>query len=309
MFAALCAVVGAFVPAVAKLTTDRADSVFVAFATAGFAGLAALVVLARRGELSLFVHPHIGPRLVAVGALGTGAAYWLLFLGAHRASAIETTLCLQIEPMYSLVAAWIALGERPTTRRLASVALLLSGIGLALGVHDAVAPGSGIWLLLATPLCWQLSHLIVVRQLAGVPPAVLTGARFVHGGVVLGAAWLLAGATTGVTSTTSAGGLLLTLAVQGVVLAYIGTMLWYQAITRLDLARTTAIVVPSIPILSLVATFLLVGERPTGAQWAGMLLTATGVIGFVSAPHAISTRPRIPIWSAPLAAPRPRRRR
>ena len=211
--------------------------------------------------------------------------------------------------MYSLIAAWLALGERPTTRRLASVTLLLAGIVLALGARGTVAPGSGIWLLLATPLCWQLSHLIVVRQLGGVPPAVLTGARYVHGGLVLGAAWLLGGAATGATAATSTGGLLLVLAVQGVVLAYIGTMLWYEAITRLDLARTTAIVVPSIPMLSLIATFLLVGERPTGAQWAGMLLTATGVIGFVSAPHAISTQPRVPIWSAPLAAPRARRRR
>jgi drug/metabolite transporter (DMT)-like permease len=151
--------------------------------------------------------------------------------------------------------------------------------------------------------------LIVVRQLGGVPPAVLTGARFVHGGLVLGVAWLLVGAVTGASPTTSTGGLLLVLAVQGVVLAYIGTMLWYEAISRLDLARTTAIVVPSIPLLSLVATFLLVGERPTGGQWAGMLLTAAGVTGFVSAPHAISTRPRVPIWSAPLATPRARRRR
>jgi hypothetical protein len=39
-----------------------------------------------------------------------------------------------------------------------------------------------------------------------------------------------------------------------------------------------------------------------------MLVTAGGVAGFVTAPHAISTRPRIPVWSAPLAAPRTRRR-
>lgn len=304
-FAALCAVNGAFVPAVAKLTTDRADALFVAAATTGFAGATALAVLAWRRELTLLLHRRIGPRLVAIGALGTGAAFWLFFLGARRATAIETALCLQIEPAYALVAAWLVLGERPTRRRLGATAIILAGIALALGARGAGAPGAGVWLLLATPLCWQLSHLIVVRQLGGVPPAVLTGARYVHGGIVLGAAWLLGGADTGIGRGIAAATTLVpTLAVQGVVLSYAGTMMWYEAIARLDLARTTAIVVPSTPLLSLVATFLLVGERPTVVQCAGLLLTATGVFAFVTAPHALSTRPRIPIWTAPLAAPR-----
>ena len=67
------------------------------------------------------------------------------------------------------------------------------------------------------------------------------------------------------------------LALQGVVLGYAGTMLWYQAIARLDLARATAIVVPSIPLLSLAASFVVVGEVPTLRQMVGMLLTAVGV--------------------------------
>jgi drug/metabolite transporter (DMT)-like permease len=307
-FAGLCALNGAFVPAVAKLTTDRAGALFVGAATTVFAGATALVVLAARRELGVLLHRRIGPSLVAVGTIGTGAAFWLFFLGAGRATAIETTLCLQVEPAYALVAAWLVLGERPTARRLGATALILVGIGLALGAHGSFAPGAGVWPLLATPLCWQLSHLIVVRRLGGVPPAVLTGARYVHGGVVLGAAWALGGAAPRLAPGTSLPALLPLVALQGVVLAYCGTMLWYEAITRLDLARTTAIVVPSTPVLSLVATFLLVGERPSPAQWAGVLLTAAGVLAFVTAPHALSTRPRVPIWTAPIAAPRVRRR-
>ncbi len=303
-FAGVCALNGAFVPAVAKLTTDRADALFVAAVSTACAGLTALAVLAQRRELALLVHRRIGPRLVAVGALGTGAAFLLFFLGARRATAIETTLCLQIEPAYALVFAWLALGERPTRRRVAATAVILAGIALALGSRGAPAASAGVWLLLATPLCWQLSHLIVVRGLGGVPPAVLTGARYVYGGVVLGVVWLLAGAPTAIAPGTSLARFVPTLVVQGVVLAYAGTMMWYEAITRLDLARTTAIVVPSTPLLALVATFVLVGERPTAWQCAGVLLTAAGVLAFVTAPHAVPTRPRVPIWTAPLAAPR-----
>jgi drug/metabolite transporter (DMT)-like permease len=90
------------------------------------------------------------------------------------------------------------------------------------------------------------------------------------------------------------------LALQGIVLAYLGTIVWYGAIARLDLARTTAIVVPSIPVLSLGATFVLVDEVPTTRQAVGMLLTAVGVLAFVTAPHLEAWRERIPSATAPL---------
>src|SRR5438552_3142028 len=90
---------------------------------------------------------------------------------------------------------------------------------------------------------------------------------------------------------------------QGTVLSYLGTMMWYEAITPLDLARTTAIVVPSVPLLSLVATFVLLREVPTLLQAVGMAVAAVGVLGFVTAPHAVSTRERAPVWTAPLATP------
>jgi drug/metabolite transporter (DMT)-like permease len=156
-----------------------------------------------------------------------------------------------------------------------------------------------VWLILATPLCWQLSHLVVLRGLPGVPPPVLTGARYVYGGLMLAVAWLALGGTPAELAALRPG--LPLLALQGTVLAYLGTMVWYAAIARLDLARTTAIVVPSIPVLSLGATFVLLGEIPTARQALGLLLTAAGVFAFVTAPHADAWRERIPSATAPLA--------
>jgi drug/metabolite transporter (DMT)-like permease len=55
-------------------------------------------------------------------------------------------------------------------------------------------------------------------------------------------------------------------------------------------------VVPSIPLLSLGVSWLLVGEVASLRQWAGLLLTASGVIAFVTAPHATSpTEEDVPI--------------
>lgn len=280
--AALCAVNGAFVPAVAKLTTNHGTPLFVAAATTFFAGSCAALVLGARGELRVLARGVTGWRLLLVGALGTGVAFLLFFAGAQRSTAIETVLCLQIEPAYSLLAAWLFLGHRPTRRRLLAIGGILAGITLAVGGRK-LTPSAGAWLLFATPLCWQASHLIVLRGLVGVTPAVLTGARYIYGALVLGACWLLGGGASPRGAELTAA--LPWLALQGVVLSYVGTLAWYGAITRLDLARSTAIVVPSIPLLSLVASFALLGEVPTAPQWAGLLLTGAGVLVFASAPH------------------------
>ena len=287
LFAALCALNGSFVPAFAKLTTDRGDPFFVAAATTLFAGTFAALVLGVRGDLGFLVRRDTGPRLFVVGTLGTACAFLLFFYGARRTTAIEAVLCLQIEPAYSLLLSWIFLGHRPTLRRVLAIGVLLLGITLAVGGRG-VSPSAGVWALLITPLCWQTSHLVVLRRLTNVPPHVLTGARYVDGGILLAVVWMASGGITDLLPVADLARLLPLLALQGVVLAYMGTLLWYQAITRLDLARSTAIVVPSIPVLSLGASFVLLGEVPTAYQWAGLLLTAAGVSAFVTAPHVIA---------------------
>jgi drug/metabolite transporter (DMT)-like permease len=146
-------------------------------------------------------------------------------------------------------------------------------------------------LLLATPLCWQLSHLLVLKRLPGLAPPLLTGARYVFGSAVLCLYWVLRAGP----ATIPEPGVLVPLApvlvIQGLVSFYFGTSVWYAAIARLDLARTTAIVVPSIPILSLGASFLLLGEVASAREWAGLLLCVGGVSLFVTAPHAAQPLP------------------
>ena len=138
------------------------------------------------------------------------------------------------------------------------------------------------------------------------PPA-LTGARYIYGGLLLSLFFavrhVVSPGSEQLPDSRSLPHLLPLLALQGVILSYVGTNLWYQAITRLDLARTTAIVVPSIPLLSFGASFLLLGEVATPTQWAGLALTATGVLSFVTAPHALHPGEHIPAPTAPLLSP------
>lgn len=255
-YAALCVLVGGTVPAVAKVTTDRADALLVATFTSLFAALGAVGWLIVRGSLHELFQPHRVPRLLAVGALGTAAAYLLFFEGARRKSAVAAVLCLQSECAYSLLLARVFLGHPLSARRVGAVLLLLTGIALAIGSNEGTSERLGVVLLLLTPLCWQLSHLIALRGLTGVRPRVLTGARYVYGGLMLALLWLIGGGVARLPGPGGIAPLLPLLALQGMLLSFVGTMLWYQTIERLDLARSTAIVVPSIPLFSLGASFL-----------------------------------------------------
>jgi drug/metabolite transporter (DMT)-like permease len=288
--AALCALNGAFIPAVAKLTTGRASPLLVAAASNLFAAVAAFALMAVRGELHWLVERPRAWRLLAIAALGTGAAHLLLYVGASRTTAIVTTLCLQIEPAYSLLLAWLVLGHRPTPRRLVATVVLLAGIALAVGA-SAIETSLGVWFLLATPLCWQASHLVVLRGLVGVPAIVLTSGRYVYGGLLLTLLWLVAEGPAALPAQGTLSSLTPLLVLQGLVLSYGGTLMWYLAIARIDLARATAIVVPSIPLLSLGASFVLLGEVATATQWAGMGLTAAGILVFVTDRKGVSGDP------------------
>ncbi len=156
-------------------------------------------------------------------------------------------------------------------RRVAAACVLPAGIVLAVGV-GGLSDALGVTLLLLTPLSWQICHLLTLGDCR-------TWSPFSSRGLATCTAapwwpcqpgrWV---APDLVPSAEVFAAQLPVLALQGVGLSYLGTMLWYLTIARLDLARATAIVVPSIPLLSLGASFLVVGEVPTLGQAAGMLL-------------------------------------
>ena len=298
LFAGLCALNGAFVPAIAKLTTAKGDALFVATVTTVVAGLCAFVLLAAVGEIAALWVRGQRRALLGIGTLGTAITFLLFFEGARRSTAVETALCLQIEPVYSLFLARIFLGHPLAPRRLAAVFAIVGGIALALN-PEGFSGWVGNALLLATPLGWQISHLIVLRGLPSVQPRTLSAARYVYGGLVLAGVWFVSGGVERLPESSELLRMLPILAFQGAVLSFLGTLAWYAAIARLDLARCTAIVVPSIPLLSLGATWLLVGEVASPRQWVGLLLTAFGVVVFVLAPHAMApTEETVPISAA-----------
>ena len=283
LLAAYCVVNSAFVPAVAKLTTARADGLTIAFLTTVFGGLGVLGILLATGRVRLLAPRGSTGTLVAIGCLGTALAFFLFYSGASRVTAIETALCVQTEPIYSLIGTRFVLGYPTSKRRIAAVIAIAGGIALAIGAAP-VSGWLGLGMLLATPLAWQASHWVALKRLASFDPLQLSGARYVYGTLALLPAWLAARGPSALPAPADLAGFLPVVALQGAVLSLGGTLAWYGAVKRLDLTRTTAIVVPSAPIVSLVVSYLVLGEQVTLRQAAGFALTAAGVLVFALNP-------------------------
>ncbi len=281
--AGYCVANGAFVATVAKLTTSAAQPLSIAFLTSAFGGLAVLMLLAARGKLGLLAVRRDLPALLAVGALGTALAFLLFYSGAKRVTAVETALCVQTEPLYALLGTRVLLGHPLTAQRVAAVAAIGAGIALAIGTQPT-SGWLGLVLLLATPLAWQSSHWVALRALPVFDPLQLAGARYVFGTLVLLPLWLVVDGPAGFPAGDELRQLLPVVAVQGALLGFGGTLAWYAAVKRLDLTRTTAIVVPSVPIVSLVVSYLVLGEKVSAREAAGFALTAGGVLAFALAP-------------------------
>jgi drug/metabolite transporter (DMT)-like permease len=281
--AAYCVANGSFVPTVAKLTTSTASGLTIAVFTSAFAGCVAVAVLAARGQLALLAPRRDFATLVAIGALGTALAFLLYYSGAKRVSAIETALCVQTEPIYSLIGAYFVLGYPASKRRIFAVAAIAAGIALAIG-SAPVSGWLGLGFLLATPLAWQTSHWIALRRLREFNPMQLSAARYVYGTLVLLPIWLAVVGPEALPARGELAGFLPGVALQGMVLSFGGTLAWYAAVKQLDLTRATAIVVPSAPIVSLVVSYLVLGEEPSLRQVIGFGMTAAGVLTFVLAP-------------------------
>jgi drug/metabolite transporter (DMT)-like permease len=115
----------------------------------------------------------------------------------------------------------------------------------------------------------------------------LTAARYIFGGWFLLAYLLASGGPERPPPPEHWWTLAFTLPLQGVVLGWCGTLTWYNAIARLDLARATAIVVPSVPLLAFGASFLVLGEVASPRQWLGLAITGAGVVTFVRARSAV----------------------
>lgn len=225
-----------------------------------------------------------GPALLLYGLLATGGVQ-VAFFNAVRYLPVPVALLMEYAGPI-LVVGWVWLVRRrpPTGRTLAGGAIALAGLALVVGVWDVdtIVWAGVAWGAFAA-VCQASYFLIADRADAETPPLVLVGVGMAIGAVVvavLGAVGvlpividtsaspvLLAGVDVGWVATATL------LVLVATVLAYLTGVM---AVGRIGATRGSLVALLEV-VASAVASWLLLGQVPTGVQAVGGVLLLVGV--------------------------------
>jgi drug/metabolite transporter (DMT)-like permease len=272
-------IIGAAQPVITRWGAVNLDPLLFCTGAVVFATICTVPLLYFGGELRLIVDPRYRARLFAMSMTGTVMTSLTLTYGLTRLGAVAAVLLLQTEPVYSLILSTIFVGERPSARQLLATVMVLVGIGSVFGAGDSFSPAWAVALVFVTPLFWQASHVMGLKLMPPLTPISITGGRFLYASIVLAAMLLIArrDSLAQLGDPTALGVVLVT----GFFIYFLSALTWYGAINRLSLAWTTALVVPGIPILSILFAVIFLGERATMREVIGILISISGVVALV----------------------------
>lgn len=236
--------------------------------TAGFGALTLLVVclLTRR---ALRLPPQVWGQVFIISLLNIGAFSVLSAYAQITASTSRVTILIYTMPIWAVLMAWLMLGERPNGRQ--GLAVALGIVGLAVLIYPLAGQGVplGILLALVAGVSWAagtvyvkwsrlpLDALALAFWQVAIAFFVIAGCMFVFDGRLN-------------LDNAHAGSLLAT-AFAGVIGSGIAYALWFVIVRRLS-AATASLGALGNPAVGVVATVLMVGERPTATDIVGFAL-------------------------------------
>jgi drug/metabolite transporter (DMT)-like permease len=279
---ALCIIntlIGATQPVLMRWGATNLDPLLFCTGAVVTAAACAVALLGWRGELGLLVDRRYRTGLLGMSMVGTVMTSLTVTFGLSRIGAIAGVILLQTEPVYSLGLATVVVGERPSRRQLVATATILVGIGSVFGAGGAFSPLWAAALVFVTPLFWQTSHVIGLKLMPPLTVATVTGGRMFYAAVVLAILVLLfrPGAIGELRDPRALAAVLAT----GFFIYFLSALTWYGAISRLSLTWTTALVVPGVPLISILFAVVFLGEHASTREIAGILIALTGVIALV----------------------------
>lgn len=236
--------------------------------------------------------------IVGVGLTLGVAKFGLLFVGMDAGMPGGlSSLVLQIQAVFTALFAFALLGERPSARRLAGMAVALAGIGVAAVDEGTSGPLTGFALVVAAAACWGASNILTRRA---APPDALNFMVWVSTVPVLpllALSLLLEGPRR---DRDALAGLDWQGAGTVLFVAWVATVLGFGAwgwLLRRHPASTVAPFSLLVPVFGMSSAALFLGESMTPLRWCAGVLLVGGVA------LATVTRRRPPTLPATRPAP------
>ena len=243
--------------------------------------LAALLFAARWLEGGL---PRLTRRQV-IGTLLLGAtgilAYNLFFLGAlARLPASRTSLIIALNPVVTIAAASLLLGERMNPRRWFGVVVALAGVWIVVSRGDVLGSvtgsvGAGELLMFGGVCSWAAYTLIGRRVLRGLTPLAATTYASLWGTAMLAA--VAAPDLRGLSLADLTPPVVLSALYLGVLGTSVAFVWYYQAVQRLGASRTV-IFNNLVPVFGATFGVLLLGEPLLPSMLLGGAVAVGGVM-------------------------------
>ena len=272
-------IIGATQPVLTRYAAVRLDPILFCAAVTTIAAVCAALILYQRGDLAMVFDRRYAPWLIAMSMSGTVTTSLTLIYGMRHINAVAAVILLETEPVYSLALSVIVVGERPSARQLLATAMILVGIGSVFFSGNAFTPLFAAMLLFITPFFWQTSHVIGLRVMPPLTPIGVAGARFIFAACVFVPMFLLHSPAS--ISQLRDPTLLMVILAIGFFVYFLSALTWYGAISRLSLSWTTALVVPGVPLISMVFAMMFLGEHPTSREVIGIFIAIGGVLTLV----------------------------
>jgi drug/metabolite transporter (DMT)-like permease len=305
MLAALCVVWGLTWP-IMRIALNEVPPFTMRTISVGVGGamLFAICAVKRR---SLRLPGAKGWTHVAIAAMLNVASFSVFSAFAQLSAATSRVAILSYTmPIWAVILAWIFLRERPTGMQPIAIALCAAGLAVLIYPLAETRIPIGILLALATGVSWAAGTVYLKWARLEVDPMAIATWQVAMSFVVIGACMLIfeggpelqAAHSDGLIATLLAG-------VLGTGTAY---ALWFSIIRRLP-ATTASLGVLGSPVIGVISSVLLLGERPTPADIVGfaLILGASACVLFSRTAPALAAKASrgdaTPLSGAPVGQP------
>jgi drug/metabolite transporter (DMT)-like permease len=253
--------------------------------TAALGALSLLVIcLVTRRSLRVAATKDWG-HLFVISVLNIGAFSLLSAYAQVAAATSRVTILIYTMPIWTVLLAWVLLRERPNTRQV--LAVILCALGLVVLIYPLAAKGVPLGLLLAVAagLSWGAGTVYVKWARVDLDPLAFAFWQLVIAFLVIAACLIIVDGRLDLDHA-HAGSLLATV-YAGVIGSGIAYALWFEIIRRLP-AGTASLGTLGIPVVGVISTILIVGERPTVTDIIGfaLIFAASACVLLAPAAHA-----------------------
>lgn len=228
------------------------------------------LMLVRRESLK---PPPLGP-VVLIGLAQTAGFQALVQWALVDGGAGRTALLAYTMPFWVVPLAWWLLGDRPGPRQWLSLGIAALGLIFVLEPWHGLGGAGSAALAVGGGLCWALGTVLTKRlfQRGGISALSLTTWQMAVGALALAPLALL----THETPIAWSGALVGALAYNAVLASGAAWLLWSWVVERLP-ANVVGLSSLAVPIAGIALAWMLLGERPSPAEWVGIVLIAAAL--------------------------------